>query len=257
MTMDPKYQRLYLEYSKSMRMFAIARQKRQLERKRLTDRRNTPPPVRRPVGSPASFRIEQSMPPHVMPTVQSRPDRKVYLGETLGWAIISSSMPFANRVAVEDQEIEMDIDRLFEKTSINLFRNVRSHYLKSKRAFFDYVQRDNYLDKVRRENIVEHQQRARQGLAHIANLQQLGVGHNDAEFISLKREIGAACQYALALYRNAPKPTSDAMKIILLENLADAMLVGLIEEGNATARAMTDEMNLLINTNAVKIVKTS
>jgi len=46
------------------------------------------------------------------------------------------------------------------------------------------------------------------------------------------------------------------MKVILLENLADAMLVAIDDQGSQTARSMTDEIHILMQTNAIKVQKT-
>lgn len=241
--MDPEYLRLYREYAKAIQMYEIARQKRQLDRKRLIDKRNMPPPVRRPVGSPADFQIHQSTPPPIQPLTKKRPEQKIYMGEILGYAKIIPSSPPSS---VNNQDVDIDIDKLYDNISLKLYWNAQTHYENCKRAFFNYA---------RRKNLAEHKEKAQQEAAHIANLQLLGVDNNDAQFDALKREVEAACKNALALYRTAPKPKSDAMKVILLENLADAMLVGLDSDGSLTVRSMIDEMHLLMNTNAIKVDK--
>ena len=240
MTMDPEYLRLYHEYAAAIQMFEIARQKRQRDREQLTARRNSPPPVRRPVGSPTNFWISQDA-PTVSAATTKPPERKIYMGEILGWATI---VPASASYPAGGGGEQIDLSKFYDDLSRQLYWNAQKHYQDCKRAFFDYV---------RRQNISEHREKARDEAMHVANLQMLGVETQGNQFTGLKQEIEAACRNALALYRSAPNPKSDAMKIILLENLADAMLVGLDDGSSSTVSAMVDEMNTLINLNLLKV----
>lgn len=237
MATDPKYLRLYHEYSKAIRGFDNALRDRQRVRRQLSARRNMQPQVRRPVGSPANYRIPQSSPTRSPATKKPR-ERRIYLGDILGWAKIVYTSPDTQK---KDPSIDLDESKLYDTTSQHLYWNAKNHYKKCKRAFFDYA---------RRQNIDLHKQRAAQEASHVANLQLLGADDGEADFEGIRREVEAACRNALALYRTAPKPKTDEMKIILLENLADAQLVGL---ETPVVHSMTVEMNMLLSAGSVKI----
>lgn len=235
---DPRYLRLYQDYSKAIRAFEIATQNRGRVRDQLAVDRS---PViqalrqreRRPVGSPPDTRIpaESPTPPAPRP---APPPRRIYLGNVLGWAEIVYTSP---QVPEPEPDGGIDVDKLYDQTSLHLYWNAKTHYLKSKRAFFDHV---------RRQNVDLHRERATDALSHGAHLQFLGLDESDdPEFIrEAKREVEAMCQNAWALYQSGDEKKSPEMKVLLLKSIADAQFVDL---ESATVQTMTNEMKRLFS----------
>ena len=238
MAADPQYLRLYHEYSNAIRAYENALRHRQHVRRQLSARRRAQAPVRRPVGSPVNYRIPQST--AVRPPAGTRPpERRIYLGDILGWAKITYTSPPVT--PMQDPAADFDVNKLYDTTSMHLYWNAKNHYQKCKQAFFDYV---------RRRNIDLHKQRAVEGLSHAANLQFRGADGDESVLEGVRREVEGACQNALAVYRSTQDPTNDEVKTILVENLADAYLVGL---AGSTVNSMEEELNSLIRTGSVTI----
>lgn len=237
MATDPQYLRLYRAYSKAMRAYENAIRDRQRVRRQLSARRRAQAPVRRPVGSPADYRIPQSTAARSPAAAKPR-ERRIYLGDILGWAKITYTSPVA---PMQDPAADFDVNKLYDTTSLHLYWNTKIHYQKCKQAFFDYV---------RRHNIDLHRQRAAQHASHAANLQILGADDDESALEDVKREVEGACRNALGVYRSAQYPKNDEVKTILIENLADAQLVGL--EGS-TVNSMEEELNALTRTGSVRI----
>jgi hypothetical protein len=62
------------------------------------------------------------------------------MGEILGWATLAPTAPIESQ---PDPSADFDIDKLYDKTSLELYWNVKTHYEKAKRAFFDHVHKQN------------------------------------------------------------------------------------------------------------------
>ena len=85
------------------------------------------------------------------------------MGPILGWAKftgISPEYPGAN-----EPEPAFNAGPAYDAMSLKFYWDAKIHYEKCKRAFFDYV---------RRQNVEVHRQQARAELDHSANLQMLG-----------------------------------------------------------------------------------
>lgn len=150
------------------------------------------------------------------------------MGEILGWAILA---PTAAIEPTADTSADFDVDKLYDKTSLAIYWNVKIHYEKARRAFFDYV---------RKQNIQLHREQAKSALSHAANLQLLGDNGSGEKFLEeAKSEIERACQNAWRIYQTSGTPKRHEMKVLLLENLAEAQFVGLDE--SPTVRAMSEE----------------
>jgi hypothetical protein len=93
-------------------------------------------------------------------------------------------------------------------------------------------------------------ERAADAATHKANLQILGMDADGGSLDELRTEVEAACRNALELYRNAPQPKSDDIKVVLIENLADAQLTGL---ESPTVASMETELGTLVKSGAVKL----
>lgn len=233
---DPQYLQLYHDYARAIQAFENATNDRRRVRSRITAKR--PPVVRRPVGSPPGTRIPNSPAPAFRsPSAAARPQR-VYLGDILGWVTIK---PSATVVPEASPVPDMDVDRLYGQISLQLYWNAKIHYQKCKRAFFDYV---------RRQNVDLHKDRAKAELGHGANLQLLGADDSDdPEFWrEAKKEIDAACRNAWALYQTAGAKKSTQAKKLLIQSIADAQYFGL---ESPTVKAMTSEMYRLISAGEV------
>lgn len=236
---DPNYLRLYREYAAAIRAFENASRDRRRVRNRLKARRSPDSqPTRRPVGSPPGTRIppEPQRPPR---GAEEHPHvRHVYMGEILGWATLR---PAESVEAQPDAVPELDADELYDRLSLKLYWNAKSHYLDRKRAFFDYV---------RRQNLDTHRAQARDALDHGARLQLLGVDDESLDFLAeARREVDAACENAWKLYQSSPTPKSFEAKVLLVESIADAQYVDL---ESPTVRAMQAELQHLVSSGAVQ-----
>jgi hypothetical protein len=150
------------------------------------------------------------------------------MGEILGWVTLA---PAAAIEPIVDTTADFDVDKLYDKTSLSIYWNAKTHYEKSKRAFFDYVHK---------QNLQLHREQAKSALSHAANLQLLGVdGPDERSLEEAKSEIERACQNAWRIYQTSGTPKSHDMKVLLLESLAEAQFVGLDE--SPTVKAMHAE----------------
>ncbi len=228
---DPRYMKLYHDYAKAIQAYqnSIAQRKRvraQLTRRAMIARESN----RRPVGSPEDFRIPQE------PGRGAAPPRKpsvtkVYMGPILGWAKLVGTSP--EYLGETQQGGTFDVNAAYDATSLKLHWNAKIHYEKCKRAFFDYV---------RRQNVDVHLQRAGAELDHQANLQMLGHG-GENDLVEAQREMEGACRNAWRLYRIAPNPKPKPVILLLLKNFADAQFVGLQSQ---TTGLMDQEVTRLI-----------
>lgn len=242
---DPEYLRLYHDYATAIRRFENATRDRRRVRDRLTVRHQPVLEIlddwmRRPIGAPLDARFSAREPdPPPAPRPPPEPQR-FYLGPILGWAkVIPTTPPAVDPVGY----VPLDVDKLYDETSLHLYWNEKARYEKCKRAFFDYV---------RRQNIEAHREHAIGEVKHGVNLQLLGMD-DDAEprFLQNARtEVEAVCRNALALYRRAGSERSDEVKVLMLESLAEASFVGL---ESRTVTAMQQELERLIETGEVRL----
>jgi hypothetical protein len=241
-TIDPKYLRLYQEYSSAIRAFENATKDRSRVRSQLKRQRTASPKPRRPVGSPRDFRIPENVRPATRQATPA-PAKKIYLGKILGWAkIIYTTAP---SVASSDPTRLIDPNKTHEAISLQMYWNAKNRYESSRQAFFDYV---------RRRNIEVHRGRAKQALSHAANLQILGAeGADEAAWEEAKLEVEKACQNAWAIYQGSPSPKTDEMKILLLESCADAQAIGL--DGSHILQTMEVEMLRAFNAGELTMVE--
>lgn len=230
---DPRYMQLYRDYSKAIQGYQNALNDRKRVRTQLANKAHSAKESdRRPVGSPADFRIPEE--PARGPAPQPKPSvRKVYMGPILGWAKLVGTSP--QLPGGGEPDATFDVNATYDATSFQLYWNAKNHYEKCKRAFFDYV---------RMKNIDLHKQRAMAAVSHAANVQFLG-GTGDEPLADAKREIDASCRNAWGLYQSAPDPKPRAVILLLLENYADAQLVGL---ESPTTHQIGQEVNSLIHT---------
>jgi hypothetical protein len=239
---DPEYMRLYKEYAKAIQGFENAVHDRRRVRNRLAV--DSQPVLqilqdwmRRPVGAPWEARIS-ALDPEPAPTPPPPPKpRRFYMGPILGWAKIIPTWPPAT---VEEPNVGIDVDKLYDRMSLHAYWNAKRHYEKCKRAFFDYV---------RGQNIDAHRERAKAELTHGTNLQMLGLDDDDPDFMEdAQAEVEAGCRNAWALYRSAGAEKSDEVKAMLLEWIAEAAFVGLESK---TVKAMLEEFNRLVEVGAI------
>lgn len=241
---DPQFLQLYHDYARAIQAFENASRDRRRVRNLLAVKRS---PVlqalqawsRRPVGSPRDTHIPRG-PAAASPRRPAAPPRprRIYLGSLLGWATV---VPTSTVVPELDRGASVDVDQLYDQTSLHLYWNAKAHYERCKRAFFDHV---------RRQNIDLHTQRVTDELGHGANMQLLGAETgDDPEFLEeARRELDAACRNAWALYQSSGAKKSTEMKVLLLESIADAQYVGL---ESPTVRSMTSEMDRLVSSGEI------
>lgn len=241
-SLDPRYLQLFREYSNAIRAFEIATKKRKSIRAQFDKMRKATPIPRRPVGAPSNFTIPQGTKPAANQASRTR-ERKIYLGKILGWAkIIYTSAPSKD---APDPTAVFDTDKLYDDISLRLHWNAKNRYENAKRAYFDYV---------RRQNMQQHYGRAKVAINHAANLQVLGVeGAGESALDEARAEVEKACQNAWKIYQSSPSPKSDDVKVLLLENLAEAQLVGL--DDSTVAKSMEGEIVRLINAGALGMVE--
>lgn len=255
MAADPRFIMVYREYARAIRGYENAIRDRRRVRKHLRARRLGQARVRRPVGSPADFRIPQEPARPAPPAAPARAvERRIYLGEILGWATIRFSPTVTPQA---DSVTDLDTDKLYDTTSLHLYWNAKRHYEKCKREFFEHARRQNRLPGERADraeslarDLERHRQRAARAAIHQANLQFLGADNGEGSLDQMRSEVEAACRNALELYRNSPQPKSDDIKVVLIENLADAQLVGL---ESPTVSSMETELGTLVKSGAVKL----
>lgn len=212
---DPEYLRLYQDYAWAIQAFENAI----TDHRRVRDQLAVARPPRRPVGSPPGTRIPSGHPGPAGGAVQAPRPRRIYLGTIPGWATI---VPTATVMPRLPADVSEDID-LDGSMRIRLW-SAKAHHEECQRAFFGYV---------RRRNIDSHRQRARGSFASGANLQLLGADDfadddEDPQFIKdARREVEAVCRNVWALYQGSGAKESTDMKVLLVESIADAQLVGL------------------------------
>ena len=251
-TTDPKYLQLYHDYARAIRVYENALAERKRVRNLFAVRSS---PVlkafdqwnRRPGGSPAGYRAQSLHKPKQ--PVQHRgavSERKIYMGEILGWAKIVGTSP--GLPVTEESEGGVDIDKLYDSVSLRLYWNAKLDYQKCKKAFFDYVRGQNR--ELWEQNLDHHRKQAAEALGHGANMQFLGIDSDDA-MAEAKREVEAACRNAWALYHSSPSPKSRKAKVLLLESLADAQLVGLDE--SSITKVMHQELMRLTSAGEIQL----
>lgn len=211
---DPKYLQLYREYAKAIRAYENAIRDRRKVRETLKAKRSQTRQPRRPVGAPPVSRAPRPRVDNPRPTASPR-EPKIYLGDILGYAKVTYTQtpsPGTDPVA------GFDFDKHTDQLSLKLYWNAKAHYERCKRAFFDYV---------RRRNIDLHKEEAKAETQHAANLQLLGLDTEEDLLIEAKKQVDAACRNAWAVYETSPSPKTREVIVLLLENFADAQLVGL------------------------------
>jgi len=231
-TGDAQYQKLLRECEQAFHQYQIAVEKWRHIRNTLAVRRS---PVlqalsqwqRRPVGSPADFRIPQGP---AAPVKETRPPRarRIYLGEILGFAKIVYTDPL---VPASGADLGMDVDQVYGEISRQLYWNAKEHYEKCKSALLEHAYRA----------------RAREGLSRLAVLQLLGIDEGDG-LADVRREVEEGCQQIWASYQASGVSKSEAAVVLLLEGLSDAQLVGL---DTPTATAMQNEVSRLMSSGEV------
>jgi hypothetical protein len=239
---DVKYQQLYREYANAIRRYDNAIKDRRRVRARVEAKRRAAPLPRRPVGSPRGFRIPQA-PPRPAQRPPKQRERRIYLGKILGWAkIVHTAPPVSDS---PDPDALFDSDRLYDSTSLKLYQNAKLHYESCKKAFFDYV---------RRQNIDVHHQRAEAAVGHAANAQLLGDDSAAEKAIEeAQGEVEQACRNAWAVYQRSPSPKSDSVKVLLLEHLGEAQLMGL--DDRDICKSMQMEAQRLLKAGVLRIGK--
>lgn len=243
MVADERFLELYREYAKAIRGFEDATKDRRRVRAQIAARPKAPPAPRRPVGSPPGYRIPAA-PQHSATRPAPKKERRIYLGKILGWAkIVYTSPPFNDAP---------DASALYDETSLRLYWNAKEHYLKCKKAFFDYARQAT--NDVRRERIREHLEKAKAEATHLANLQYLGAEDIDETGLeAVQAEVEAACKEAWAIYQRTPDPKSDAAKLELINAQVDAQLTG--ADKSPIGQTIQTEIGRLINSGGLSIVK--
>jgi len=230
---DPRYRKLVEEYRAAFRQFKIAAENRKRVRDLLAVRRS---PVlralaqhqRRPVGSPADFRIPRQAPPAPRP-INRRPDRRIYLGPILGFATIIYT-PSVTPSAEPDPWPE--IEQVYGEMSRQLYWNAKAHLEKCEQALLDYT----------------HRTETRADLRDAAAKQMLGIDDTDETMEALQRDVEVGCQKVWALYERDTEK-GEATMHLLLETLADAQFVGL---ESPTAKRMQGAVNDLASRGVVR-----
>jgi hypothetical protein len=234
---DPQYLKLRLACDRAAQAYENALAHRKRLRAAFAERaQRASQTVRRPVGSPATFRIPQPAAAPPPATLPRSPPAKIYLGPILGWAKVIGPWQPAPELGPEDFP---DEDAAHDAISLKLYWDAKIEYERCRKALLEYQNR---------RDMQLHRQKARAALSHTANLQLLGVESDDA-IAEARREVEAACQNAWEIYQNSPTPRSRALTVLLLESLADAQLVG---AETATIRQMQHEMDRLIGSGEVQ-----
>jgi hypothetical protein len=241
-SIDHKYMQLYRDYSTAIQAFENATRDRARVRTQIERARRVRPGTRRPVGSPRDYRFPQSPRPAAQAAVQPTQVQRLYLGKILGWVELvgMSSAPSEH----PSPAAAYDTNKVQDGISQKMYWNAKERYEKARAAFFDYV---------RRQNIETHRGRAEQALGHAANLQILGAGGDEAAWAEAQAEVQKACENAWGIYQSAPTPKSDEDKLLLIESLADAQLVGI--DGVLVTQSMERELVQLMNAGELGMVR--
>ncbi|MEE8160158.1 MAG: hypothetical protein V3T61_00830 [Acidobacteriota bacterium] len=163
------------------------------------------------------------------------------MGKILGWATIQGvSVPDPE----PEPEPEFDVDRMVDYLSLGFYRNAKEHYLRAKRAFFDFA---------RRSQIREARNRARQNTRHAANLQMLGVESSESIMRPAQEEMKVASHAAWRIYQSSRDPKSDEAKAVLVQVLSEAQLVGVENVDPAIMEKIQKEVNKLIDSGQLKM----
>jgi hypothetical protein len=231
-TRDEKYLRLYHEYAQAIQAYENAISNRTRARAALRHR-TYEDGQRRPIGFESNISKPLTSPSGVPAGAGAKPF-SIYLGDILGWVTFK---PWSPEIAEYDECPEIDALQMADNISLHLYWNVKLHFEKCKRAFFDYV---------RNKNIEVHKERAVDALNYAANLQLLGAEGADEHGLSQAcQEVEAICRNAWALYQSEQEPKSMKMVLLLLNSVAEAQAVG--AEQNSVVEAMTIEVNRLLS----------
>ena len=248
---DPEYLRLYRRFVKAIRAYEIALQKRRAVRERMRNRFKTARPPRRPVGSPADYRIPQSAPPKGRSPQKKKPFR-VYMGKILGWVTLKESSPKIDHSA--DWDTDFDVEALHAEISRQLWFNAKDEYNKHKRAFFDYAlhrKRKPGQKKPPKRDYSKNLTRARDSTSYGADLQLFGIDEvADEALRKATMEVETACYKAWENYQNEPEPKSRAAIKELIVITAESMLYPL--DDSPITKKMSDEINRLSNEGILK-----
>lgn len=232
---DPTYGRLFDEYSRALKGYNNAIESRRRIRNNLTVKRS---PVlqalnqfyRRPVGSSKNFRIPSEAPSRTPNTPQRPKERRIYLGDILGYAKIIYTPSITPG---KEPDVSSELEKLYGRTSQHIYWNAKAHYERRKKTLLEY----------------SHRGRTKEVLAHGTSLQILGVEKDDV-LVEAQREVEAGCVKTWNLYKSSRTPKSEAVISILLESLADANFVGLESH---TVKSMSQELSNMILSNKIKM----
>ncbi len=228
---DPQYLQLYHEYARAIQAYQNAIAQRRSVRQQLASKAAAEGRSQQRVAG-GSRSTSRSQPGPGVGSAATPSAMKVYMGPILGWVrFVGSSHGTPDG---SETDASVDTGAMHDAISLQHYWNAKTHYESCKRAFFDYV---------RRQNIQHHRQQAAAALQQAANLQLLGV-ESENPLAEAQREIEESCRNAWALYQGAPKPKTRAMVLMLTENLADSQFVGL---ESPTTRLMSDEVSRLLD----------
>jgi hypothetical protein len=249
--LDPEYLRLYRRFVKAIKAYEIALQKRRAVRERMRNRYKVAKPPRRPVGSPADYRIPQEAPRKGRSTKKKKPFR-VYMGKILGWVTFKETSPEIDNSA--DWDADFDVLALHAEISRHLWFNAKDEYNKHKRAFFDYAlhrKRKPGQKRPPKRDYSTNLARAKDATNYGVDLQLLGVeGGEEKAIEEAAMHVEAACYKAWENYQNEPEPKSRAAIKELIVITAESMLYPL--DGSPITQKMTDEINRLSNEGILK-----
>lgn len=243
--LDPEYLRLYREYSKAIKAFDIAHEKRTQVRARFDKKRAASPVKRHPIGPRPNF--DSSSAPDAIAGYNSKPEsREINMGKVLGWAKIINSSPKIPEGG--DPTANFDSDALYDQTQLKLYLNAKRHYLNKKKAFFDYVRRGG-RNKGVRPPVKDFRKNLTWAMTHAeaaVNNQLLGIDNEVEEGLRLaKMEVETAFYKAWENYQNSPNPKSTGEKKTLVKVLIEGQLVGLDE--TPIFKKVTEEVTGFIN----------
>jgi hypothetical protein len=162
---------------------------------------------------------------------------KIYLGGILGEVtLVPSDLPSPSSESVSEFE------KMIEWLSDRRCKNAKENYERRKRAFFEYV---------RKNNIDVHNQRARGAVGRAVTEQLWGRDGDAEDFMKqARKEFDLACRNAWILYQNSQPEQKEEMKILLVQSVGMAQFVDL---DNDLTRKMIAEINRLSMANEIKI----
>jgi len=254
--LNPQYLRLYGNYSKAMRDLEKARKrKRNYEAKKAA--RDFLRPLnslnRRPVGAPVGYRPPSGAEQRVHPVANiPKTGHRIDMGPIIG---IIELRPAPSLRPGPDPTAFFDPNQGEDNYEKMLFENAYANYWHHRKAFFDFMRNQKFLNEVRKEEIKKYFRLAGQEAEYQAQLQLLGAEGDEMK--NFKEHIQKACEHMHAIYRNTPKikepnplnpnnpvetdmPESKEVMIQILNCAEKAQLAGL-EAG--AAKSLYDVIN--------------